>query len=92
MALFSIYLQLPMYDSLLSEGLYLSLDYNRNPISRRILFVKQSDSTDMEEFLGIERGACGTCKLDGAAKEILRLYLSGGRLYPYLHDTVSPTE
>ncbi|WP_455674803.1 hypothetical protein [Phocaeicola sp.] len=52
MALFNIYLQLPMYDfpSFL-KGLYLSLDYNRNPIARRILFVKQSDSTDMEEFL-----------------------------------------
>ena len=42
MALFSIYLQLPMYDfPPFLKGLYLSLDYNRNPIARRILFVKQ---------------------------------------------------
>ena len=55
MALFSIYLQLPMYDfPPFLKGLYLSLDYNRNPISRRILFVKQSDSTDMEEFLELK--------------------------------------
>lgn len=55
MALFSIYLQLPMYDfPPFLKGLYLSLDYNRNPIARRILFVKQSDSTDMEEFLELK--------------------------------------
>lgn len=41
---------------------------------------------------GIERGACGTWRLDGTAKEILWLYLSGGGLYPYLHDTVPSTE
>ena len=55
MALFSIYLQLPMYDfPPFLKGLYLSLDYNRNPIARRILFVKQGDSTDMEEFLELK--------------------------------------
>lgn len=52
MALFTIYLQLPMYDfPHLLKGLYLSLDYNRNPIARRIVFVKHSDSTSMEDFL-----------------------------------------
>ena len=55
MALFSIYLQLPMYDfPPFLKGLYLSLDYNRNPIARRILFVKQGDSADMEEFLELK--------------------------------------
>lgn len=55
MALFSIYLQLPMYDfPPFLKGFYLSLDYNRNPIARRILFVKQGDSTDMEEFLELK--------------------------------------
>lgn len=55
MALFSIYLQLPMCDfPPLLKGLYLSLDYNRNPIARRILLVKQSDGTDMEEFLELK--------------------------------------
>lgn len=51
-ALFTIYLQLPMYDfPHMLKGLYLSLDYNRNPIARRIVLVKQSDSTDMDDFL-----------------------------------------
>lgn len=41
LALFTIYLQLPMYDfPQMLKGLYLCLDYNRNPIARRILFVK----------------------------------------------------
>lgn len=55
MALFTIYLQLPMYDfPHLLKGLYLSLDYNRNPIARRIVFVKHSDSTSMEDFLELK--------------------------------------
>ena len=29
------------------KGLYLCLDYNHNPIARRIVLVKQSDSTDV---------------------------------------------
>lgn len=54
-ALFTIYLQLPMYDfPHLLKGLYLSLDYNRNPIARRILFVKHSDSTSMDDFLELK--------------------------------------
>lgn len=55
LALFTIYLQLPMYNfPQMLKGLYLCLDYNRNPIARRILFVKQSDSTDMDEFLALK--------------------------------------
>ena len=52
MALFTIYLQLPMYDfPHMLKGLYLCLDYNRNPIARRILFIKHSDSTNIDDFL-----------------------------------------
>lgn len=55
MALFTIYLQLPMYDfPRMLKGLYLSLDYNRNPIARRILFIKYSDSTVMDDFLELK--------------------------------------
>lgn len=55
LALFTIYLQLPMYDfPQMLKGLYLSLDYNRNPIARRILFVKQGDSTDIDDFLSLK--------------------------------------
>mgnify|MGYP000276085583 CR=1 FL=1 len=93
MALFSIYLQLPMYDfPPFLKGLYLSLDYNRNPIARRILFVKQGDSTDMEEFLELKGELVPLDKLTELQKKYYDLYLSGGRLYPYLHGSVSPTE
>lgn len=55
MALFTIYLQLPMYDfPHMLKGLYLCLDYNRNPIARRILFIKHSDSTGMDDFLELK--------------------------------------
>ena len=55
MALFTIYLQLPMYDfPHMLKGLYLCLDYNRNPIARRILFIKHSDSTSIDDFLALQ--------------------------------------
>lgn len=55
MALFTIYLQLPMCDfPHMLKGLYLCLDYNRNPIARRILFIKHSDSTGMDDFLELK--------------------------------------
>ena len=55
MALFTIYLQLPMYDfPHMLKGLYLCLDYNRNPIARRIIFIKYSDSTNMDDFLELK--------------------------------------
>ena len=55
LALFTIYLQLPMFDyPQMLKGLYLCLDYNRNPIARRIVFVKISDSTCMDDFLELK--------------------------------------
>lgn len=55
MALFTIYLQLPMYDfPRMLKGLYICLDYNRNPIARRIIFIKYSDSTSMDDFLELK--------------------------------------
>lgn len=54
-ALFTIYLQIPMYDyPRMLKGLYLSLDYNRNPIARRVVFVKYSDSTSLDDFLELK--------------------------------------
>ena len=54
-ALVTIYLQLPHYEfPHMLKGLYLCLDYNHNPIARRIVLVKQSDSTDIDEFLKME--------------------------------------
>lgn len=47
LALFTIYLQIPLYDNpAFLKGLYLSFDYNYNPIARRIVFVKQSAGAD----------------------------------------------
>jgi len=54
-ALVTIYLQLPHYEfPTMLKGLYLCLDYNHNPIARRIVLVKQSDSTDIRTFLEME--------------------------------------
>lgn len=54
-AMVTIYLQLPHYEYPgMLKGLYLCLDYNHNPIARRIVMLKQSDSTDINEFLKME--------------------------------------
>ena len=71
-ALFTIYLQLPMYEyPRMLKGLYLCLDYNRNPIARRILFIKYSDSTCMDDFLELEGELVPKDKL---TEEQLRYY------------------
>ncbi len=55
LALFNIYLKIPMFDHPpFLRGLYLCFDYNFNPIARRILFVKVSDSIACEDFLKIK--------------------------------------
>lgn len=54
-ALVTIYLQLPHYEYPgMLKGLYLCLDYNHNPIARRIVLVKQTSNTDINEFLKME--------------------------------------
>lgn len=54
LALKVIYLQLPIieYPNLV-KGIYLTHDYNRNPIARRILFVRQGDEIPLEEFANL---------------------------------------
>lgn len=55
--LVTYYLQLPFREKPhLLRGLYMALDYNRNPIARRIVLIKQSDSTSTEEFLNMKSG------------------------------------
>lgn len=55
--LVTLYLQIPMFKTPRQlRGLYLGLDYNRNPVARRILFIKESESTDTEVFLSMKRG------------------------------------
>ena len=52
MALFNICLKIPMFDRPpFLRGLYTCFDYNHNPIARRILFVKASDSLSRDEFM-----------------------------------------
>ena len=36
--------------------MYLGLDYNRNPVARRIVLIKESENTDTEEFLTMKSG------------------------------------
>ena len=51
LALKAVYLQLPIieYPDLL-KGIYLTHDYSRNPIARRVIFVRQGDEIPLEEF------------------------------------------
>lgn len=51
LALKVVYLQLPIieYPNFL-KGIYLTHDYNRNPIARRVIFIRQSDEIPLEEF------------------------------------------
>ena len=51
LALKVVYLQLPIIEyPQIMKGIYLTHDYNRNPIARRILFVRKSDEIPLEEF------------------------------------------
>ncbi|MBB4034822.1 hypothetical protein GGR21_000709 [Dysgonomonas hofstadii] len=53
LALVTIYLQLPFYENVkFLRGMYMTLDYNRNPIARRILFVKNESPIDIESLTG----------------------------------------
>lgn len=55
LALFHICLKLPMYDRPpFLRGLYTCFDYNYNPVARRILFVKHSDSVARGDFLKLK--------------------------------------
>lgn len=55
LALKIIYLQLPImeYPGII-KGIYLTHDYNRNPIARRILLVRQSDEISLDEFADLK--------------------------------------
>ena len=75
LALFTIYLQLPMYDfPHLLKGLYLCLDYNRNPIARRILFIK-----DGRVFHQIYRGEATSEQLYQKISDTLTMLQGGER-------------
>lgn len=55
--LVTIYLQIPFFRNPRQlRGLYIGLDYNRNPVARRILLIKESNTTDINEFLSMNSG------------------------------------
>ena len=55
--LVTLYLQLPFREHPgMLRGLYLALDYNRNPIARRIVLVKQSEAVAAEDFANLKSG------------------------------------
>lgn len=55
--LVTVYLQIPLFKNPRQlRGLYIGLDYNRNPVARRILLVKESESTDIDEFINQKSG------------------------------------
>lgn len=71
MALFNICLKLPMFDNpKYLKGVYTCLDYNYNPIARRILFVKMSDKVSRSEFLKIK----GEVKTEDKLSDIEKAY------------------
>ena len=53
----TIYLQIPFFKNPRQlRGLYIGQDYNCNPIARRILLIKESESTEIDEFMSRKSG------------------------------------
>ena len=51
----TVYLQLPFLEDIrFLKGIYLVPDYNMNPIARRIVLVKRSDTYLPEDFASME--------------------------------------
>lgn len=70
LSLFYICLKLPMYDNPpFLRGIYMSLDYNYNPIARRILFVRQSPSINRQEFSALHGEMKSYDQLDETQKK-----------------------
>jgi len=65
LALVTIYLQLPFNEkATFLRGIYTALDYNRNPIARRILFVKKNDLPDTFDIDSLKSDLIQKEKLD----------------------------
>lgn len=90
LALFSICLKLPMYERPpYLRGIYTCLDYNHNPIARRILFVKASDSTSREDFLNAKGCLKQYEELDDRERLYYK-YTCGGVDVVRMRDVPSP--
>lgn len=69
MGLKTIFLQLPMFEHPSSiRGLYLTHDYNRNPIARRIIFVKESQEVSVNQFQEMQIRMVSKAELNQAEK------------------------
>lgn len=79
LALKVVYLQLPIieYPNIL-KGIYLTHDYNRNPIARRILFVRQGDEITLEEFGELRTEVVAKEKLTDEQMEYYRYTCESG--------------
>lgn len=90
LALFSISLKLPMYERPpYLRGIYTCLDYNHNPIARRILFVKASDSTSREDFLNAKGCLKQYEELDDRERLYYK-YTCGGEDVVRMRDVPAP--
>ena len=70
-SLVTVYLQLPFLENIrFLKGLYLVPDYNMNPIARRIVLVKLSDSYSPEEFERTEAGIITQDKFTDEQRQI----------------------
>lgn len=79
------------YPSML-KGLYLSLDYNRNPIARRIVFVKYSDSTSMDDFIELKGGLLTEEELTPEQKVYFEYTWPGRGLYKNVYGALPSPE
>lgn len=90
LALFSICLKLPMYERPpYLRGIYTCMDYNHNPIARRILFVKVSDSTSREDFLNAKGCLKQYEELDDKERLYYK-YTCGGEDVVRMRDVPAP--
>lgn len=90
LALFSICLKLPMYERPpYLRGIYTCLDYNHNPIARRILFVKASDGTSREDFLSAKGCLKQYEELDDRERLYYK-YTCGGEDVVRMRDVPAP--
>lgn len=90
LALFSICLKLPMYERPpYLRGIYTCLDYNHNPIARRILFVKASDGTSREDFLNAKGCLKQYEELDDRERLYYK-YTCGGEDVVRMRDVPAP--
>lgn len=67
LALKVVYLQLPMLEyPPYIKGIYLTHDYSRNPIARRLILIRQGDEIPLEEFAKMKSIVVPKSQLDEA--------------------------